>query len=182
MKFNNLTFLCLFLLFILLSCSHKEEKKIITEKIQYDVNIKNEHSDYDPWIENINQSARLIFVQNLLDAAYDGNVKAYDYFNNSLSLDELKSIGVDTLYKTLTRTTPPYEEFDTLIINRINIRDINKIRLLEEWRMDKNNLVFEKKVIAIAPVIDKYDTEGNLLGKQPLFWIYPEGKPDKTAY
>lgn len=176
MRHNHLTFLLPVLLLFIISCSRKEEKIIVTEKIQYDVNIRSTHADYDPWIENINQSQRLTFVQNLLDAAYNGQVKTYDYFNNPLSLDELKNIGVDTIYKTLTRTYPPYEEFDTIIVNRMNIHDINKIRFLEEWKMDKNNLVFEKKVIAIAPVIDKYDIEGNLLGKQPLFWIYPEGK------
>jgi len=49
---------------------------------------------------------------------------------------------------------------------------------VEEWKMNETNFSFEKKVIAIAPVIDKYDSDGNLLGKQPLFWIYPEGKPN----
>ena len=152
---------------------------MVTKKIQYDVNITNNNPNYDPWIENINQSQRHAFVQNLLDAAYNGKVKTYDYFNKPLNLDELKNLSVDTIYKTLTRTYPPYDEFDTIIVNRINIRDINKIRFLEEWSINETNLVFEKKVIGIAPVIDKYDTEGNFLGKQPLFWIYPEGKPNK---
>jgi hypothetical protein len=176
MKNNQLWLLFPILLLIIISCSQNEEKAIITEKIQYDVNIKNTNSDYDPWIENISFSQRLEFVQNLMDAAYKGQVKAYDYFNNPLSLAELQNIGVDTIYKTLTRIYPPYEEFDTIIVSQINIQDINKIRFLEEWKMDKENLVFEKKVIGIAPVIDKFDTEGNFLGKQPLFWIYPEGK------
>ena len=177
MKRLQTLFLLLFLFQIFISCSQKEEKISITKKIQYDVSIKNANPNYDPWIENMNESERYVFVQKLLDAAYDGKIKAYDYFNKPLSSDELKSLGVDTTYKTLTRTYPPYEEFDTLIVNRINIRDINKIRFLEEWRMNETNFVFEKKVIAIAPVIDKYDDQGILLGKQPLFWIYPEGKP-----
>lgn len=179
MKLNHLRFLLPIFLLIIISCDRKEDKTVITKKIQYDVSIKNSNSNYDPWIENISQSERFAFVQKLLDAAYFGQIKAYDYFNKPLSLAELKSLGTDTIYKTLTRTYPPYEEFDTLIVNRINIRDINKIRFLEEWKMNEKNFVFEKIVIGIAPVIDKYDTDGNFLGKQPLFWIYPEGRPNK---
>jgi len=174
---NKVLILLIPLLVLIVSCSRKKEEKVITEKIQYDVTINNVRQNYDPWIENISESDRFIFVQKLLDAAYDGEIKVYDYFNKPLNSNEIKSLGLDTIYQTLTRTYPPYEEFDTLIINRINIRDINKIRFLEEWKMNETNFTFEKKVIAIAPVIDKYDSKGNLLGKQPLFWIYPEGKP-----
>lgn len=178
MKHNHLLLFFLFAMLVNSSCSQKEEKAVITKKIQYDVSIKNSHSNYDPWIENMSENQRFTFVQNLLDAAYNGKITVYDYFNKAISLKKLKKIGVDSIYKTLTRTYPPYEEFDTIIINRINIQDINKIRFLEEWKMNETNFVFEKKVIGIAPVIDKYDRNGNLLGKQPLFWIYPEEKPE----
>jgi len=128
MKRLQILILIILIFQISISCSRKGEKKVITKKIQYDVTINNTHQNYDPWIENINQSDRFIFVQKLLDAAYDGKIKVYDYFNKPLNSNEIKSLGVDTIYQTLTRTYPPYEEFDTLIINRINIRDINKIR------------------------------------------------------
>lgn len=173
-RFNHILFLLSVVL--LISCGSANEKVIITKKIQYDVAIKNVQPDYDPWIENINHQQRIDFVKNLIYTAYDGKVKAYDYFNKELSLEELKKIGVDTLYTTLTRNDPPYEEFDTVIVKKFRFEDINKIRFLEEWKMDTNQFVFEKKVIGIAPIIDKFDQEGNFLGKQPLFWIYPKGK------
>lgn len=168
----------LFFLLIFSFCSQRENKVSITKKIQYDVNIKSVYANYDPWIENIYNQQRIEFVQNMLAAAYNGQVKAYDYFNQPMSLKELNNIGVDTIYKTLTRSYPPYEEFDTIIVNRLDIQDINKIRFLEEWYIDKEKLNFEKKVIGIALVIDKYDEEGNIIGKYPLFWVYPNGKPD----
>ncbi len=177
MKQLHRLLLIIFLFQISLSCSRNDEKKVITKKIQYDVTITNTHANYDPWIENINQNERLAFVQQLLDAAYAEEIKTFDYFNKPLKLEDLKALAVDTIYKTLTRTYPPYEEFDTIIVNHINIRDINKIRFLEEWKMNETSFVFEKKVIGIAPVIDKYDANGNYLGKLPLFWIYPEGVP-----
>ncbi len=174
MKSINRLYLLFFIFFLLASCSNKKEV-VITQKIQYDVNIKNDRPDFDPWIENINHQQRLGFVKNLIQSAYEGKIKAYDYFHKELSLEDLKKIGVDTLYTTLTRTYPPYEEFDTLIIKKFRFEDINKIRFLESWKMDTTRFVFEKKVIAIAPIMDKYDPDGNLLGKQPLFWIYPIG-------
>ncbi len=169
----NLLFSVLILL--ITSCGNQNKQVVITQKIQYDVNIKNDRPDFDPWIENINHQQRLGFVKNLIQSAYEGKIKAYDYFHKELSLEDLKKIGVDTLYTTLTRTYPPYEEFDTLIIKKFRFEDINKIRFLESWKMDTTRFVFEKKVIAIAPIMDKYDPDGNLLGKQPLFWIYPIG-------
>ena len=177
MKTKSL-FISLLIIFVLFSCSHKEEQTLITKKIQYDVTITNTNPDYDPWIENIIPAKRTAFVQEIMDAAYSGKINVYDYFNNPISAAELQNLGVDTTYRTLTRTYPPYEEFDTVIVSRLNIRDINKIRFLEEWKMGETNFVFEKKVIGIAPVIDKFDSDGNFLGKQPLFWIYPEGKPE----
>jgi hypothetical protein len=137
------------------------------------------HTDYDPWIENIEERKRIEFVQSILEAAYSGKVKAYDYFNNLLSLDEVKNIGVDTIYRTLIRTTLPYDEYDTIIVNRIEIKDINKIRFVEEWKMNTETLSFEKRIISIAPVVDKFDSNGNRLGKQPLFLIYLNSTPEK---
>jgi hypothetical protein len=33
--------------------------------------------------------------------------------------------------------------------------------------------------MSIAPVIDKYDSNGNKMGKQPSFWIYMNSIPEK---
>ena len=163
------------LLFALLACKQQTEKSLITKKIQYDVSIKSPNPAYDHWIQNIGQTDREIFVSNLLDAVYNGQISAYDYFSKRLSLEEIRQIGTDTAYRTLTRNYPPYAEYDTIIISKIEISDINKIRFLEAWYMDENSLVFEKEIIGIAPVADKFDDEGNFMGLQPLFWIYPKG-------
>ena len=160
---------------ILISCEPKQNKTLITKKIQYDVSIKSPNPAYDSWIQNIEQSQREQFVNGLLDAAYSGRIPAYDYFNKPMSVEDLNKIGKDTTYRTLTRNSPPYQEYDTIIVSKIEISDIHKIRFLEEWSMDEQNLVFDKKVIGIAPVVDKFDDEGNFMGLLPMFWIYPNG-------
>lgn len=159
----------------LISCTHNQKMEAITQKIQYDVSIKSPDASYDPWIQNIDETRRLKLVSNLLEAAYEGRIPAYDYFNQLLSTEELRSIGTDTVYRTLTRNTPPYAEYDTMIVSKIELKDVVKIRFLEEWYMDEQNLAFKKVIIGIAPVVDKYDREGNFAGLFPMFWIYPQG-------
>ena len=162
------------LLVIFNSCQQKKSETLVTQKIQYDVSIVSPNPAYDPWIQNIEESSRQKLVSTILTAAYEGKVQAYDYFNNPLSVEALKRIGVDTTYRTLTRTTPPYAEYDTVITSKIEIADITKIRFLEEWYLDEENMVIEKKILAIAPVVDKYDHEGNFMGLFPMFWIYKD--------
>lgn len=162
-------------LIMISSCKQETVKTIITQKIQYDVSIISPNSSYDPWIQNIAKTQRLKLVSGILAAAYEGKVAAYDYFNNPLSIEELKSIGSDTIYRTLTRNSPPYAEYDTVIVSKIEISDIVKIRFLEEWYLDEQNLLIEKVVIGIAPVVDKFDSEGNFIGLFPMFWIYKDG-------
>lgn len=166
-------FLCS--IFIFNFCTQTGTKRLLTEKIQYDVSIKSPNPDYDWWVQNIERPQREKFTLNLIESAYNGKIKVFDYFNNPLSINEVKSIGVDTTYRTLTRDFPPYSEFDTIIVSRFKISDITKIRFLEEWFLDEKTFVIEKKVIGIAPLVDKYDANGNFLGLQLLFWIYPEG-------
>lgn len=162
------------LLVFLYSCQQKQSKTLITQKIQYDVSIVSPNPAYDPWIQNIEESTRYELVSTILRVAYEGKIQAYDYFNKPLSLQELKSLGVDTTYRTLTRSTPPYAEYDTVITSKIEVSDITKIRFLEEWYLDEENLVIEKVIKGIAPVVDKYDHEGNFIGLFPLFWIYKD--------
>ncbi len=173
MKKHVLLIFISFLLFT--ACGHPGKKVLITKKIQYDVTIKSPDASYDPWIQNIGQTAREKLLTTLMKAAIEGRLQAYDYFNRPLDQDQLNDILSDTAFRTLTRSAPPYEEYDTVIVSKIEISDINKIRFLEEWHMDDQNLVFEKIVIGIAPVADKYDDEGNFIGLMPLFWIYPRG-------
>ncbi len=158
----------------LTSCKDNTDKSktVITERIQYDVNIKSPNPDYDPWVQNIDRRKRMTFVNKIMDAAYSGKIQAYDYFNNPLTVEQVKLIGVDTIYQTLKRVYPPYDEYDTVIISKFELKDITKIRFLEEWYIDEDNLEIEKKITGIAPVIEKYDQSGNLLGSQPLFWLY----------
>jgi hypothetical protein len=143
--------------------------EVLTSKIQYDVPINNNDPQLDWWINNIEGSKREPFLQRIIVAAENGEFRIFDYFNKPMTPAQIKSVGTDTVYTTLLRTYPPYEEYDTMIVSSISYRDIAKIRFLEEWKWDPESLEMDKKVLAIGPVIQKqFGTESY---SQLLFWI-----------
>lgn len=176
MKKMKIIFPVLLMIFMISCGNFGKDKTVICEKIQYDVLINNPDSGHYWWVNNIEGSNREPFIENILNLAFSGKIQTYDYFNNPLTINQLNSISADTLFRTLRRTYPPYELYDTVTINKMDFSDISRIRFLEKWEYDKDNLLIKKEVIGIAPVIARNDSEGNLIAVQPLFWIYFDEK------
>ena len=154
----------------MISCSVTPSgEEILATKIQYDVPVNNNDPQLDWWINNIEGSKREPFLKRIMEAAGKGEVKAFDYFNNPITPAQVQAIGTDTIYQTLMRTYPPYEEYDTTIISSITYREIVKIRFLEEWKWDPVTLEIDKKILAIGPVTQK-EIAGESFN-QLLFWI-----------
>ncbi len=160
----------------LTACTQKGKKISFTEKIQYDVPLKNRNPDTDWWINNMEGSKREQFVTALVTEALNGEIDVYDYFTNrkltAANLDFIRGRR-DTL---LTQSpAPPYNDTTIIIEHQLDYRDITKIRFLEEWSYDGKDIrTMEKKILAIAPLLENYDETGNFRGFQPLFWIYTE--------
>jgi len=156
------------------SCDRQAKRRLvlITDRIQYDVDIKTPDPDFDWWIQNIEGSKREVFIRQVMDAAYEGKVRTYSYFNAPLTPGQVREIGfrADTL--TFQRAVPPYDLYDTVVERRINLQDITRFRFLEEWYMAPKSYEITKKVTGIAPVIRVYEETGELRGYMPLFWIY----------
>jgi len=161
---------------VFLSACEQEsvEKNYITERIQYDVKIKGDDPEADWWIDNIVGPDREKFVKHLIEKAQNGEIKAYDYFNNPLTPEQVNQIGVDTLVQTLRRTVEPYDEYDTMIITKLDFGKIAKIRFLEEWAMDESTLEVQKKVLGISPIVMVKVGEQEF--NMPLFWVYMDEK------
>ncbi len=180
---NQAGFLFIFFCFVLTitmltSCADRSSvDEILTTRIQYDVPVTNNDPQLDWWVNNIEGSRREPFLKRLMEAAQNGEVKVFDYFNNPMTAGQIRSAGTDTIYRTFLRDYPPYEEYDTMIVSSITYRDIVKIRFMEEWAWDKESLEIEKKVLAIGPVLHR-EVAGESFN-QLLFWIslderYPE--------
>lgn len=162
----------LVVLFVFSSCDSNDDM-LITKKIQYDVNIKSPNPDYDWWIQNLPGSEKEILVEMIIEGAKSGKYKAYDYYNILISPNEVKSLMADTLIMKLMKTEPPYEEYDTTIINVISNDDIRRLRFMEKWEINEDNLNITKTVYAIAPIARRIDLNG-IERWQPLFWIYTD--------
>lgn len=164
-----------FLLFLVLygcTSTEKREAEYITERIQYDVDIKSPDPDFDWWVRNIEGKNRETLVKNILHAAYEGKVEVYDYFNNPVSPEKVKKIGFRSDTLSFQRPDPPYEIYDTIVEQHLEVNEITRIRFLEEWKMDEKTLLITKRVLGISPLIRNYDENGNFRGYQPLFWVY----------
>jgi len=167
-------FYLFFALLILTQYGCQDNKgELITKKIQYDVNIKSPDPEYDWWIQNLVGPERDKLVNLIVEGAKEGKWQAYDYFNDPIDKYEVRQIFSDTMIISMMKTEPPYELFDTMVIHNILTQDIVRIRFMEEWRINPENLYFSKKVVGIAPVASRLDFNG-IERWQPLFWIYTD--------
>ena len=77
----------------------EDSRTIITKKIQYDVPIVNPDASHDWWIRNIEGSDREELLHNIFEMVLSGDVQAYDYFNDPLSIQQVESIRATHLCK-----------------------------------------------------------------------------------
>jgi hypothetical protein len=111
----------------------------------------------------------------ILQGAVSGKYKTYDYFFQPLSTKAVARILNDTIAIKVRETSPPYALKDTLMITRIGVKDIQRLRFMETWTINPENMQFSKTIQGIAPVAKRLDAAGNIRW-QPLFWIFPDKK------
>jgi hypothetical protein len=147
-------------------------KFLITKKIQYDVNIKSNDKSNDWWVNNIETTDRESFLKTIIDVASKGKLRTYDFFMNPLDKKKFAHLlhHVDTVI--MQRLTEPYENYDTIVKIDFDHESIVKMRFVEEWSLNTQNFKFYKKVLAICPMIEGLDDQGNLRGYTPLFWVF----------
>lgn len=163
---------CIFLHACKNSTNKSNIKNLVTERIQYDVNIKTPDPDLNWYVQNIEGSNREKFVKNIITAAYKGSVKTFDTDGRLLTVNEVKKI--ENHSDTVLVEGIGAEGADSVIIQttELDIQRITKIMFLEEWFMDERTLQFEKKVLGICPLYAKYNDDGSFRGYKPLFWVY----------
>ncbi len=144
----------------------------ITERIQYDVPIKNPNNKKDWWINNIEPQLRISFLNKIMSAAYSGKMQIFDPFKIKMTGEELKSSLNYSDTVRIAQSEPPYEEHDTVIVHKFDINDIHSIRFLEEWKLIPSSLELTKRIIGICPIVNSYNSNNEFRGIRPVFWIY----------
>jgi gliding motility associated protien GldN len=121
------------------------------------------------------------FITVVMDALREGSITAYDIsstdeFSLPLNYQEIISRQVDTVHMTLKRSTPPYNEYDTVIYTQFDPTKVTRIRIKEDWYFDKKRSQMLVRILGICPVMIK-ERSGQEFS-EPLFWIYyPEARP-----
>jgi hypothetical protein len=115
----------------------------------------------------------------------NNSINAYMDSNKTIKINSTEDItlGYDTI--TLSRNYPPYEKYDTVVVNNMNVEDISGIRFVEDWYFDIKQQTFIKEVKAMGVLLGNYNWDGlyddkyvrltredEYLAKTPAFWIF----------
>jgi gliding motility associated protien GldN len=122
-----------------------------------------------------------LFFDIIHRAAMSGEVTAFDplddEFTTQLKIDEIRRIGAgsDTVMVEDLNTGEMVQKVTTRTLNSENIK---RFRLKEEWFFDEETSTMQVRIIGIAPVMEKYNENGDYLGTQVLYWLYyPDLRP-----
>jgi len=171
---RHLAHLLIAIALLLFSGCQPEVKEQITEKIIYEVQIKNTDTDADWWKDNLPGPARDNIVKRIMDGVKLGKIIACKEDGTPMSTDESATIGTETATITFQRPEPPYETFDTIVRSELSYRDITRIRFMETWFYNTSNKLIEKKVTGMAPVVENYGPDGKFRGHEALFWVFSD--------
>jgi hypothetical protein len=123
----------------------------IADTIIYPVLIKNA-DPYDTWTEQcLSRLERRRFVDQLFDAVYKHQAKAFSYSNHKeLSVSEVKAIEEQADFS----------------------RDkVAKLQFWETWHFDEQQLRMTKQVHAVLLAYEYLSEDGELLGYKAAFYI-----------
>jgi len=146
-------------------------KKRIWREI--DFRQKMNHAFYYPLVPH-NNWRNLITV--LLDGLRENKFTAYDVRNNPtdeflspLTYNQIIERETDSTTRTLKRSYPPYDDYDTTIITQFDETRVMRLRVKEDWYFDKQRSQLMVRIIAMCPVL-MVEREGQEITK-PLFWF-----------
>lgn len=118
---------------------------------------------------------KAFFINILLESAKGGDITLYhvfdDEFTQPMTQDEMQTIGssVDTI---ITFDPETFEEIVQVVVNELDPTDVKKYRIKEVWYFDEETSTMGVRILGIAPIIDRYDDNGNFLNSGPMFWAY----------
>ena len=113
---------------------------------------------------------------------YDNTVRNSDQFLEVLDPDKVGIIGAskDTMWQKDIYTQQDIQVFSE---NVLTWDKIIKYKIKEDWFFDEETSTFQVRIIGIAPVMEAYDSQGNYLGDETMYWIYyPDLRPFLSQY
>jgi gliding motility associated protien GldN len=144
-----------------------------------DLREKINHPLYYP-IQKIEDRKSLFVV--IKDAIIEGTITAYDYTSDEFEMP-LTTAEAEKLLKK-AEVEPQYDEYGEILDGAADTnwvdyesQDIVEYRLKEDWFFDKERSMMDVRIMGIMPVRQRFDENGNVQGKERMFWIYfPEAR------
>jgi|WetSurMetagenome_2_1015567.scaffolds.fasta_scaffold114690_2 hypothetical protein len=127
--------------------------------------------------------SRKQFFSAFTNAAENGKMKIYEDYDieNFYNYDSdiilplnkisayLKFNLIDTLH--LFKSYPPYDEYDTIIIDRLDRNNIIGLMFNESWLIDTKTLEIKKEILGFSTLIDDiYNYDEEFIGIKKLFY------------
>lgn len=128
-----------------------------------------------------------MFIEILLDAIKKGKIKAYsttyDRFTSALTKDQVMEMLIGKA-DTIQVEDPITGAITTKIIRKdFNPDQVTKFRIKEDNIFDRNLGRMVTRIIGLAPLLDRYDDDGQFRASSPMFWIsYEELRPILAQY
>ena len=113
----------------------------------------------------------------LLQGMKNGIYRAYESIDLSVIVTHTTLLNkITTIDTVITFDPDTYEETMRVIKNELNPDDIKSFRTLQAIYYHKKTGNFQTRLLAIAPMVDITDPQGNVNGKMPLAWLAMDGK------
>jgi gliding motility associated protien GldN len=135
------------------------------------------------------------FISILLSSIKNGDVSAFDAtmddrFTTPMSINkigELLAGKCDTSQVPNWALDPLGQKGimkDTVVCNELNLDEITKFMIKEEWVFDKESSRMHARILGIAPMKTYMDANtGIVLGESPVFWVYyPDLRPILSSH
>lgn len=106
-----------------------------------------------------------------LEKTEDPKIFLDDQFKEQITKNDLDAQlnAVDTITTVDPET---YEEVTKIIKNDFDWTSVTKFRLKEDWVFDEETSTMIVRILAIAPIRDVIDDNGNYRGQQAMFYAY----------
>lgn len=126
------------------------------------------------------------FITVVLDGLRENKFTAYDVRNNPtdeflspLTYNQIIERETNSVVRTLKRSYPPYDEYDTVIVTQFDETRVMRLRVKEDWYFDKQRSQLMVRIIALCPVlmVEREDQEIT----KPLFWFSYQQARDVLA-
>ena len=104
-------------------------------------------------------------VENLHQMAYDGQIQCFSYDGSKKYTKYELTALLKSSPDTLSKGTP----YEFVNYNILDLGHFKKMIIVEEWQQKKSGAL-ESKVLAVGPILHKYDGGGNYTGAILLCW------------